>query len=286
MGDNGVENTTNESINRQLFIIMREISFDESKKILTETLKSIDRCCRDNQIPYSLTWGTLIGAIRHHGIIPWDDDIDLMMKREDYNRFLKIYNDPQYEVYCPQKTPGFYHILTKVSNKGTAIYYNFWKDSPHGVWISIFPYDNVPDVESKSWRLKRSVLLQLYHIRTSRWTYTRKWYANVVIAISRLFLIPISPNIMFRQIEKCLTKYNGQKTKNISIWDNGYGYTRFARFPSVLFEECIDVDFEGGKFSVIKGYDQFLRQYYGDYMTPPPVEKQVPSHDYKAYYVD
>ena len=128
--------------------------------------------------------------------------------------------------------------------------------------------------------------MQIYHIRTSRWTYTRRWYSNVAIAVAKFVLSPISPNTLFKKIEKCLTVYNGQKTKYISIWDNGYGFTRFARFPSELFNECIDVDFEGDKFSVIKGYDQFLRHYYGDYMTPPPVEKQVPSHNYKAYYVD
>lgn len=265
---------------------MREISFEESKKILVETLRSIDKCCRENNIPYSLTWGTLIGAIRHHGIIPWDDDIDLMMERNDYDRFLKVYNDPQYDVYCPQKRKNFYHVLTKISNNNTLIYYNFWKDSPHGLWISIFPYDNVPDVEKKSWKIKRSVLLQLYHIRTSRWTYTRKWYANCVIAVAKKILTPISPRTLFNHIERCLTKYNNKKTNYISIWDNGNGYTKFARFPSKLFDEYIDVDFENEKIPIIKGYDQFLRQYYGDYMTPPPVNKQVPSHNYKAYYKD
>lgn len=80
--------------------------------------------------------------------------------------------------------------------------------------------------------------------------------------------------------------YNGKRTKNICIWDNGFGFTKFFYFPAELFDEFIDVDFDGVKCKIIKGYDQFLRMYYGDYMTPPPVEKQAPSHDYKAYYVN
>ena len=258
MGYDGVENSANESVTINFNLIMHEISFEESKKILIETLKSIDKCCRENNIPYSLTWGTLIGAIRHHGIIPWDDDIDLMMRREDYNRFLKVYCDPHYNVYNPQTKENFYHVLTKISDKNTLIYFNFWKDSPHGVWISIFPYDNAPDIEKNSWKIRRSVLLQLYHIRTSRWNYRRKWFANIVIAIAKVLITPISARTFYNFIEKCLTKYNGKRTNYISIWDNGYGYTKFVRFPSNLFDEYIDVDFEGGSFSIIKGYDQFL----------------------------
>ena len=82
---------------------MREISIEESKSIMIKILESIDKCCRENNIEYSLCWGTMIGAIRHHGFIPWDDDIDLTMSRDDYNRFLEVYNDEKYGVYTPKK---------------------------------------------------------------------------------------------------------------------------------------------------------------------------------------
>ena len=94
---------------------MREVSFEESKEIMIKTLESIDKCCRENNIKYSVCWGTMIGAIRHHGFIPWDDDIDIMMPREDYNRFLNLYNDSEYGVYTPKVSKDHKNIITKVS---------------------------------------------------------------------------------------------------------------------------------------------------------------------------
>lgn len=88
---------------------MKLISFEESKIIMLDTLKSIDKCCRENDINYSLAWGSMIGAVRHHGFVPWDDDIDLMMSRKDYNRFLEVYNDPRFDIYTPYKNKNCIH---------------------------------------------------------------------------------------------------------------------------------------------------------------------------------
>lgn len=265
---------------------MKEITFEESRKILLNTLASIDKCCRDNDIKYSLSWGTLIGAIRHKGFIPWDDDMDLMMSRENYNKFIKCYNDSQYNLYMPRENNDFYHILAKVSNKDTAIYYDFRKKSPHGLWISIFPFDNVPDERNKQWELHRKIVVGMYHGRTSVWNTKIPLYRNLMKDVYKFILRPFKPYTIYRWVEKCLTKYNGQITKEIAIWDCGCGYTTFFKFPSELFEEYIDVPFANVNCMVIKGYDRFLRLYYGDYMQMPPEEQRVASHNYKAYYVD
>ncbi len=266
---------------------MREISFEESKNIMVKTLQSIDSCCRENNLNYSVCWGTMIGAIRHHGFIPWDDDVDIMMPREDYNRFLQIYNNPEYVVYTPFKDKNCFKILTEVYNKNTKVFFdNYKKRGFIGLWISIFPYDNAPDSDLKQWEKKRKRLVDLYHFKTVRYLDTDSPLRKFAKFIPKLLLLPCSSFSIERKLEKHLTKFNGQKTKNICIWDNGCGFNKFFYFPSELFDEFIDVDFDGVKCKIIKGYDQFLRMYYGDYMTPPPVEKQVPSHDYKAYYVN
>ena len=269
---------------------MKEISFEESKLIMLDTLKSIDKCCRENGINYSLAWGSMIGAIRHHGFVPWDDDIDLMMSRKDYNRFLEVYNDPRFKIYTPSKDKNCIQLLTKVYRKDTVAFFNFYpKKSFFGLWISIFPYDNAPDEDLKKWELVRTRLLFLYHSKVALYSNRRSLFRrcarNTSKFILKLLLIPVSSFYLAKKTEKHLSKYNHQKTKNISIWDTD-NYTHYLYFPSELFEEYEDVDFDGVTCKIIKGYDKFLRLFYGDYMQLPPEEKRVPSHDYKAYYVN
>lgn len=265
---------------------MKEITFEESKKIMIKTLERIDKCCRDNNISYSLSWGTMIGAIRHGGFIPWDDDIDLMMSRSNYNKFLSVFNDPEYSIYTPLKTKNCIQLLTKISNKGTKVFFNNYPKSLFGLWISIFPYDNAPDEGLQRWEKRRSFWVNLYHIKTVRYLKNDSIIRKIAKFMMKIPLLPFSSFWLDKKVEQCLTQYNGQKTKNICIWDSGYGFTKFAYFPSEWFEESVDVDFDGVKSEIIKGYDPFLRLYYGDYMKYPPVEQQVPSHDYKAYWIE
>lgn len=265
---------------------MREISFEESKQILVKTLESIDKCCRANNLSYSLCWGTMIGAIRHKGFIPWDDDVDLMMPRKDYNRFLEVYKAPDYDIYAPKKNKNCIQLLIKVYNKHTKIFFGNHKKSLYGLWVSIFPYDNVPDENVRSWERKRTFWMNIYHFKVVRFLTTDSLFTKCAKAILKIPVFPFSSFYLEKKAEKCLTAYNGKRTKQISLWDCGLGFTKFYYFPSDWFDEFIDVDFDGIKCRIIKRYDEFLRLYYGDYMTPPPVDKQIPGHNYRAYYVD
>ena len=265
---------------------MREISFEESKQIMIKTLESIDKCCRKNDIQYSLCWGTMIGAIRHHGFIPWDDDIDIMMSRADYNRFITVYNDSDYNVYTLKKGDNWHMLHTRVSNKNTEVFFNYWKKSPHGCWISIFPFDNAPDDNRTAWERKRSRIIRLFQLKTSKWNSNVSIARNCLKVLFHILLSPVPTYLIGKRVNKVLAEYNNQRTREVSIWDNGYGITKFFYFPSDLFDEYEDVVFDGVRCRIIKGYDSFLRMYYGDYMQLPPLEKQVPSHDYRAYYIE
>lgn len=266
---------------------MKEITFEESRLILLDTLKSIDKCCRENNIDYSLSWGTLIGAIRHQGFIPWDDDIDLMMSRKDYNRFLRVYDDPKFNIYTPSKDRNCIMLLTKVYRKDTKIVFNnYKKKSLYGLWISIFPYDNAPDKGLVKWEAIRTCLVSLYHFKTVRYLDTDSLIRKMIKFILKIPVIPFTSFFLEKRIEKHLSKYNHLKTKNICIWDNGVEFNCFFYFPSKLFDGYIDWNFDEIECQIIKGYDEFLRLYFGDYMQLPPEEERVPSHDYKAYYVN
>lgn len=264
---------------------MKEIPFDESKKIMVKTLESIDKCCRENNLKYSLCWGTMIGAIRHRGFIPWDDDIDIMMPRDDYNRFLEVYNDSRYGVYTPKVNENCIQIITKVFDKNTIAYYYNHPKGLFGVWVSIFPYDNAPDCNLKEWEKKRTFWINLYHIKTTRFFTTnslRKRFGKIAL---KLLVLPFSSFWLYEKLEKCLMAYNNQQTKNICIWP-GIIYSQFIYFPKEWLDECMDTDFEFIKARIIKRYDEYLKFRYGDYMKLPPESERVPKHHYKAYYIE
>lgn len=263
---------------------MREVSFEESKQIMVKTLESIDRCCRENNIKYSLCWGTMIGAIRHHGFIPWDDDIDLMMSREDHDRFLKVYNDPQYAVYTPKVNKNDLWLNTKIFDKKTRVYFKNRSNSFFGVWVSIFPYDNAPDEKLRQWEIKRDFWLKIYRIKI-HYFFGHSLLRRIAKRIFKILLLPFSSFWIYNRIENCLTAFNNQQTKRVCIW-YGTPYMKFRYFPKELLDECIDVDFEELKSKIIKGYDEFLKITYGDYMKLPPESDRVPKHNYKAYYID
>ena len=265
---------------------MKEITSEESKKIMVNILKSIDSCCRENNIKYSLCWGTMIGAIRHHGFIPWDDDIDVMMPREDYNRFLSIYNDPECDVYTPKKTKNCIQIITKIYDKNTCIYYHNYPKTLFGIWISIFPYDNVPDKNLKLWEISRFFWVFLYQSKTVRFLTTDSLKMRIGKALMKVFLLPFSSSWLYDRVETCLTAYNGVQTKRVCIWTGvGTTKTEYIHFEKEWFDEVIDVEYENIKTKIIKGYDEFLRSRYGDYMVFPPESERVPKHNYKAYYI-
>jgi lipopolysaccharide cholinephosphotransferase len=261
---------------------MKEIFLEESKKLQLEILKSIDECCRNNNLYYSLSWGTLIGAIRHKGFIPWDDDIDIMMSRKDYEFFLREYHDPKYELRTFEKGKVWGQFLTKVTDPRTVVYYGNHKTSPHGVWVSIFPYDNMPDVESKWTKIKLNYYVFCARLKGAIGTGETSSLKVFAKKCARLFLWH-SSYYYSTHAENILKSYNNTDVTKIRIWDGG---NKFAIFPKEWFDEFIEVDFEDGKFLSIKGYDPYLSKYYGNYMSFPPKETQVPTHNYKAFYKD
>lgn len=264
---------------------MREITFEESKRIMVNILKSIDKCCRENNIKYSLCWGTMIGAIRHRGFIPWDDDIDIMMPREDYNRFIKVYNDSEHGIYTPRLTKNSVQIITKIYDKKTCTYFNNLSKCLFGVWVSIFPYDNVPDENLQQWERRRNFWVNVYHIKIANYLKTDSLMRRLVKFFLKIPLIPFSSFWIYNQVERCLSAFNGKKTQRVCVLYARY-FTDFRYFPQKLFDEVIDVGFENVKTNIIKGYDEFLNLTYGDYMQLPPESMRVPEHNYKAYYVE
>ena len=124
---------------------MEEIGIDKLKQIQLDMLKDIHAFCVEHDIRYSLAFGTLLGAVRHKGYIPWDDDVDIMMPREDYNRFIRSYGNNIYRIADMSVNPDYGLPFAKVEDVLTVIEENVEGGSVFGIYIDVFPVDYIPD---------------------------------------------------------------------------------------------------------------------------------------------
>ncbi len=261
---------------------MKEITLEESKQIQIKILENIDSFCRNNNIHYSLSGGTMIGAIRHKGFIPWDDDIDLMMLREDYDKFLLSYSDEYYKLLSFKKIKNWPFLYCSVVDPQTILYYGNRKDENRGVWVSIFPVENIDENKIPHMvKYLRFFEKGIVRLKKSYWTPNTNLFYNLSKALCRFLLLPFPCSFWLKQLEKVIINPNCTGLLGLpSVWM----YIRVYHFSKSVFNDYIDVDFENLKCMVIAGYDEFLHGVYGDYMTLPPEKDRVSKHGYTAYW--
>lgn len=263
---------------------MKEIPFEESKGIMLEMLRDIDTFCRKENIRYSLADGTLIGAVRHKGMIPWDDDIDLLMLREDFEKFKSTYKSDRYCLQDYDYKHNAWFLVVKVVDPRTVIRINKTGVEPHGIWVTIYPIDNAPDsdLEAKRMYLNIRMYQRLFRTRNFFWIEQRGFIKNVLMYLLHLLLLPFPKDYWHNRAEKEITKYRYVKTKRRGSFV--YWMSRYFYCSSKAFDEYIDGEFEGETFKMIKGYDEYLRCQYGDYMQLPPENERIQKHDYTAFF--
>lgn len=245
-----------------------ELSLEEAKQIRFDILKEIDLFCRAKQITYFLAFGTLLGAVRHQGFIPWDDDCDVMMPRPDLERFLKEYEEnDRYEVISNKSGRGQVWGFGRLVDKRTYSE-RFGRKFP-GVNVEIYPIDGAPS----SVCVTKAFLLGI-----KVFYFLEKAVLKTTYFLMRLRIWPFKSHECF--ITKIFvwsfyyygTMFNFYKAKKVAlIFGNPY---KKVIFDKVLFCNSINLKFEGFEFKVPKEYHRLLTKLYGDYMTPPPVEQR------------
>ena len=265
----------------------KEIGLEELKVLQMDVLQAVDEFCRNNNIRYSMACGTLLGAIRHKGYIPWDDDIDIYVPRDDYRRLVDIFPSlykGRYKLTSLERSSLWDKPYAKIyDNKNVMVEDAVWKENI-GVNIDVFPVDEVPDDESEwlEYNKKRMRQQKLFILKFVHLSFNRSIAKNVALLLFKIITCFYSSRKWAKSIDKMCKKYNG------------LGYNRYFEccsgriqkhpFPKRLFDDLVYMEFEDRTFKAFADADCYLRNGYGDYMTLPPEEKRIPHHDFKAYW--
>lgn len=262
---------------------MKELTNQELKEVMLDVIQEFHDFCIDNDIKYSLCAGTLLGAIRHKGFIPWDDDIDVMMPRKEYNKFLEKYKSERYTLHHYSLQKPYMLSYAKLSDKRTIMKEQHVYDSQYGVNIDIFPLDFQPDniEDAKKWARRLKFLKDIRSMKNLKVCRNRSLLKNVTIALCRILALPISMKWLVRKVDIIAQQYADKDDGYVGNMTNGLMYKE--RTP--IAKGLIDVDFEGRKFKAVANYDEYLKGLFKDYMTPPPPEKRVTHHAFKAYWI-
>lgn len=272
---------------------MREIETKELMDIQLQILDNVAEFCRQQNIKFWIDGGTLLGAVRHKGYIPWDDDIDVGMLREDYDRFKATYNGSElcakardgkrskYEFHCPDNDESYGYCHGKVVDNDTVLYEPDENGRKLAVNIDIFVYDNAPADEKsqKSMFAYRDFCRRFSVARNQDHDVIGGWKRELVFRVLRLITLPFKANFFALKVAEASKKYANVETGLIGDFTS-YTYTTCTK---EVFESFVEVEFEGKKFPAPVGYDTYLKAFYGDYMQLPPEDKRVSTHVFKAY---
>lgn len=247
---------------------------------ILEILKEIKRVCEKYDIDYFLAGGTLLGAVRHKGFIPWDDDADIGMVRSEYNKFIKVCLNgalsskfilQSYETdsaYCDE------FIRIRMNDTLCVIPYHRSRGYHHlGVFVDIFPYDksNTNDVKKiDKLRHKISVINKFIQIKTTKFELMKTKKAKFI----KILILFVPTRLFLKCRGNMENRFNKTDTHYYVDLCSCYE-TKRAIFDKNIIEELIDLEFETLSFKGLKNYDSFLKTVYGDYMVLPPLEKRI-----------
>lgn len=267
---------------------LKELNIHSIRNKQLEILSEVSNYCKNNDIPYFLTGGTLLGAIRHKGYIPWDDDIDIVIPRKYYDELVEnfnIKNIKKLRLISFQNNKDFPYAYAKISDLDTVLIEEIDSKFQIGVNIDVFPLDNLPNDFNEIEKLNRylKIFRSMLTIKNIKISCERRHYKNAVLFFLKILLKPISSKYIIANIDKLSKKYKNEDMSKYVAVLSLFTYGRGEIMERNFYKDSINYDFEDRKFEVPIGFDNILKNLYGDYNKLPPIEKQITHHKYKAY---
>ena len=246
--------------------------------------REIKRLCDKHNIKYFIIAGTLLGAIRHGGFIPWDDDMDVGMLREDYEKFIKV---------AKTELGGDFFLQTSETDKNYGLPFakillndtvlveaSAGSDAKKGIFVDVFPFDVAPENEAdrenhnkKTYIYKRLLLAKLNYNVCAKNDYVKRAVYFILKIMSSFY----SHDKLVQKLESEITRYNNSKTEDIVNIGGAYGYKK-ETIKADWVRDTVEIPFEDMTLSAPVDYIKYLETFYGDYMTPPPEDKRYNRH--------
>lgn len=268
---------------------MEKITLDELKRLQIKILDHVTSFCDEHDIAYWIDAGTLLGAVRHHGYIPWDDDIDIGMLRKDYEKFKQLYNQSstRYQFYCNELDSKFYYAYGKVLDNQTVLY----EPNPSGekiaVNIDVFVYDVVTTDRKKlektfSKKDRCSYFNYFKHYYQSKEDKTSKPMKKMYRVFLKAILYLFPGNYFVKKIIQNAQTYQDLHTDKIANLSVGANVVYDIKYLT----SRVKLKFEGKEYYAPICYDEWLTTRYGNYLCLPKEEERISSHKFEAYFLD
>ncbi|CAM3563473.1 phosphorylcholine transferase LicD [Erysipelothrix urinaevulpis] len=265
---------------------------DKLHTVHLELADELHRICLENNIEYFLIAGTLLGAVRHKGFIPWDDDFDIGLKRTEYNRLLEVLKfdlNSKYYTMTMSNNERFSLPFLKLMKKDTLLGEANLPDDidDYGIFIDVFPFDVVPENEKdyKKHKRKTEFYKKMLLIKNNYKLNLHSMSRKIIYYILKTFSLFLSNANLKKKLEIQCTLYESPTSNKRTNLGGAYGYDH-ETISTNYFNELELYDFEGRKYYSFKDYDGYLTQFYGDYMQLPPKEERGDRHNYKYIVFD
>lgn len=261
----------------------KKINDQELKKVLEEIMKDFHDFCCANQIEYFVGYGTLLGTIRHKGFIPWDDDLDVIMPRKDYQRLVEIYNkrESPYRLKDVNTDARYPYSFAKIYDSRTKLVETLYHEYQMGIYIDVFPLDLWPSDEKVIRKI--DFWNNVSKIKAYRIGKEHGLKKNIALLLLKLFFCGVT---LKRALEKKidLAEHSEKDQAFMGNVCSGF-YGEAEKLKAEWLSGSTAMEFEHIVVNVPVHYDEILTHIYGDYMTPPPLNKQVTHHSNEAFFI-
>ncbi len=265
---------------------MKELTLQELKNIEFDILKFFDSFCKENNIKYYLAFGTLLGAIRYKKFIPWDDDIDVLIPREDYDKLISLFQDnDKYQLFSFERNQNYNFPFAKLCDMTTCKVETGNNNGVElGVDIDLFPLDAWDDEIEKAKKEAKKIKRNMFYLGLTKLNNPdsvnpiKRFIKGIIMIVCKMW----GSKYFIKKIIKASTNAPKENSKFLGC-KSWCVYGTKGIIPAEVFADTVEIEFEGEMFPAPIGWDEYLTCLYGDYLPEPPKEKQKTHHGFKAY---